>query len=267
MRQGRLFSAVAIFALVAVGCGIFTGPDETGRLSIQRFTASPDQIDNGAKAMLLWSVEGAESVNIDQGIGEVEASGSMQVTPHASTTYTLSAEGGTSSATASVRVVVSGANPSPSPSPSAGPSPSPSPSTTPSPSTSPSPLPSSSPSGDRTCGQQQAALSGCNLTVEWPSAATVGECAQLTRITAIPTCPVQVGMTRTITFDVYAQSGGTLSWRRAAGGSDSVAPASGRLSNGLSTVTTTAVVYDSSLAFEVVNQSGTVIMRFTMSHR
>jgi len=44
MRQGRLFSAVAIFALVAVGCGIFTGPDETGRLSIQRFTASPDQI-------------------------------------------------------------------------------------------------------------------------------------------------------------------------------------------------------------------------------
>ena len=74
-------------------------------------------------------------------------------------------------------------------------------------------------------------------------------------------------MTRTITFDVYAQSSRPLSWRRAAGGSDSVSPASGVLSNGQSTVTTTAIVYDAALTFEVVNQSGAVLMRFTMAHR
>jgi hypothetical protein len=272
MTQGKLFSAVATSALVAVGCGILTGPDDSGRLSIQRFTASPDEINTGAKTVLLWSVDGAEAVNIDQGIGEVEASGSMQVTPQSTTTYTLSAEGGSSSATATVRVVVAGTSPSPSPSPSASPSPSPSPSASPSPSPSatppgPSPLPSASPGGERSCGRPQGALAGCNLSVEWPSSrAASNECAQLTRIVAIPSCPVSVGMTRTITFDVFAQ-GQALSWRRAAGGSDSVFPASGSLVSGQNTVTTTAVVYDSTLVFEVVGAGGEVVMRFTMGHR
>lgn len=268
MTKGHLSSAVAIAGLVAVGCGILTGPDGNGSLSIARFTASPTAIDSGAKAMLLWSVDGAETVSIDQGIGDVETSGSMQVTPRATTTYTLSAAGGTSSATATVVVVVGGSSPSPDPAPSPTPSANPSPS--PSPSTSPSPLPSSTPppTGDRSCGKPQATLDGCRLTVEWPSEGTnPGECAQLTRITAIPSCPVSLGMTRTITFDVFAQSGQALSWRRAAGGSDSVFPASGPLGNGLSTVTTTAVVYDSAVTFEVVNLRGSVLLRFTMGHR
>src|SRR5262245_46224050 len=114
MTKGQLFSAVAAFGLAAVGCGILTGPDDSGKLSIQRFTATPTEIDSGAKAMLLWSVEGAQTVRIDQGIGEVDASGSMQVTPHATTKYTLSAAGGTSSATASVLLVVGGSG-TPSP--------------------------------------------------------------------------------------------------------------------------------------------------------
>jgi hypothetical protein len=270
MTQGRLISAVAACALVAVGCGILTGPDESGRLSIQRFTASPDEIANGGRTTLLWSVDGAESVTIDQGIGEVETNGSMLLTPHSTTTYTLSAVGGTSTATASVRVMVAGSSPSPSPSPGASPSPSPSPSAQPSPSPSPSATPSPSPSQEPAgthCGLPQGTLAGCNLTVAYPTTAP-GECAQLRSISAIPGCPVGVGMTRTITFDVFAQSAGPVTWRRAAGGSDSVIPPSGVVgASGQASSTTTAVVYDNALTFEVVNQSGAVLMRFTMAHR
>ena len=42
----------------------------------------------------------------DHGIGEVEPRGSHQVSPSATTTYTLSASGGTSSATSTVKVIV-----------------------------------------------------------------------------------------------------------------------------------------------------------------
>jgi hypothetical protein len=98
--------------------------------------------------------------------------------------------------------------------------------------------------------------------------ATTGECVQLTRLTAIPGCPVSVGMTRTITFDVTAQSSVPLTWRRAAGGGDAVSPSTGPLlARGQSTVTATAVVFDTALAFEVVDPAGRVMMRFTLQHR
>jgi hypothetical protein len=267
MTQTRFATAVALAGVLMFGCGLLTGPDTGGSLAIERFQITPDRVENGAKATLLWSVEGAQTVSIDQDIGEVDSSGSMQVTPKATTTYTMTATGGTSSATATVVVVVGkpGSSPSPSPSPSSSPSPSPSPSSSPS----PSPSPSAGPVGsEKTCGLPLATVDGCKLMAEWPSALAAGECAQVTRLTAIPTCPVQVGMTRTISFDVTAQSGQALSWRRAAGGGDAVSPASGSLiAKGTSTASTTAVVYDSSLSFEVVDATGRVLMRFTLNHR
>ena len=68
-------------------------------------TASPETIDSGQSSTLSWQTTNATDVSI-QGIGAVQPNGSQQVTPTASTTYTLTAkgEGGTQSATARVTV-------------------------------------------------------------------------------------------------------------------------------------------------------------------
>jgi uncharacterized membrane protein len=56
------------------------------------FRAKPERIQVGEKAVLTWSVEGATSVDIDNGIGGQLASvGKFEVTPVETTTYTLTA--------------------------------------------------------------------------------------------------------------------------------------------------------------------------------
>src|SRR4029079_16696929 len=104
MTHGRRLTAVAWTATLALGCGVLSGPNSPDALSIQRFLATPATVDAGKKVMLLWSVEGAETVTIDHGIGEVDAHGSRQVSPTVSTTYTLSATGADATATSTVRV-------------------------------------------------------------------------------------------------------------------------------------------------------------------
>jgi peptidoglycan-associated lipoprotein len=68
-------------------------------------TASPDTIDKGQSSTLTWQTSNATDVGID-GIGAVQPSGTQQVSPAATTTYTLTAKGpgGTQSATATVTV-------------------------------------------------------------------------------------------------------------------------------------------------------------------
>jgi peptidoglycan-associated lipoprotein len=71
----------------------------------------------GSPSTLRWSVSGASDISIDQGVGSVQASGTRQVYPSSDTTYTLIARGvgGTSSATATVRVTQPAAPPPPPP--------------------------------------------------------------------------------------------------------------------------------------------------------
>ncbi len=63
-------------------------------------------VQAGACTNLTWSTSNATSASIDQGVGSVDASGSRQVCPSSTTTYTLTASGAggtrTSSATVSV---------------------------------------------------------------------------------------------------------------------------------------------------------------------
>ncbi len=59
--------------------------------TISSFTVAPINISQGQTAVLAWSVSDAEQIQIDQGIGPVEASGSMTVGPDKSTKYTLTA--------------------------------------------------------------------------------------------------------------------------------------------------------------------------------
>ena len=58
---------------------------------IGTFNSSPSAINPGGTSNLSWNVTGANSVSIDQGIGLVNASGSMTIEPASSTVYTISA--------------------------------------------------------------------------------------------------------------------------------------------------------------------------------
>jgi len=58
---------------------------------INSFTASPAEISYLESSTLSWSVSNATTVEINQGIGTVESSGSKEVTPAETTVYKLTA--------------------------------------------------------------------------------------------------------------------------------------------------------------------------------
>ena len=70
------------------------------------FEASHSTIETGESVTLSWEVSDATSISINQGIGTVPATGSVVVTPDATTTYVLTATGDRSTATATVTVTV-----------------------------------------------------------------------------------------------------------------------------------------------------------------
>jgi hypothetical protein len=93
---------------------------------IIRFSAAPQNIVAGQPATLFWVVQNAASVSIDNGIGTVSLGGSQDVTPTATTTYTLTATNPAGSVTSQVKINVSPAvkitsfTATPNPSPAAG---------------------------------------------------------------------------------------------------------------------------------------------------
>jgi len=72
-------------------------------------TADPNPIDRGTATVLTWRSTDADRAVIDQGIGEVETEGRLEVRPDATTTYTITATGPGGTAEASVTVEVRGA--------------------------------------------------------------------------------------------------------------------------------------------------------------
>jgi len=79
-----LFSLTVLTAFSGISC-------RQEPPSILFFTATPAEIDSGASSTLKWDVKDAASVTIDQGIGEVAASGSKELSPSKTTAYTLTA--------------------------------------------------------------------------------------------------------------------------------------------------------------------------------
>ena len=76
------------------------------------FTASPRAMLPGGTSTLSWNVTNATSVGINQGVGTVGTTGSTEVSPAATTTYTLTAtgRGGTSNASATLTIATGGLN-------------------------------------------------------------------------------------------------------------------------------------------------------------
>jgi len=81
-----IFSIIIIFPF----CESPESPESQGP-SINYFEAFPSEIDYKESSNLSWSVTGATSVTIDQGIGAVGASGSRDVSPEETKTYHLTA--------------------------------------------------------------------------------------------------------------------------------------------------------------------------------
>jgi uncharacterized cupredoxin-like copper-binding protein len=73
---------------------------------VVRFDATPSTINAGQSSQLTWIVQGASSVSINNGVGNVAATGSTTVTPATTTTYTLTAVGPTGNVTATATVTV-----------------------------------------------------------------------------------------------------------------------------------------------------------------
>src|ERR1700694_1637669 len=75
--------------------------------SITSFSTTSSTIAAGQSATLSWSISGATSVTLDQGIGDVSSLTSKSVSPAQSTTYTLTAKNSGGTTVAQVTVSVS----------------------------------------------------------------------------------------------------------------------------------------------------------------
>ena len=124
MKQLTLRTIALVFALSAI---LFLGachkkqppppppPPPPPAAPTASLTASPDTINKGQSTTLTWQTTNATDTSIDQGVGTVQASGSQQVSPAESTTYTLTAKGEGGSQTATARVTVNAPAPPPPP--------------------------------------------------------------------------------------------------------------------------------------------------------
>src|SRR5260370_8501175 len=74
--------------------------------TISSFTAFPNSIASGGSPTLSWSVSGATSLSLNQGLGDVTSLSSKSVSPVSTTTYTLTATNSFGSVTASATVIV-----------------------------------------------------------------------------------------------------------------------------------------------------------------
>ena len=86
---------------------------------ISAFSATPSTVAAGQSSLLSWTVSGATSLAIDQGVGDVTDRGSASVTPAATTAYTLTASNAAGSVTASVSVTANAEGPADTQPPSA----------------------------------------------------------------------------------------------------------------------------------------------------
>ena len=70
------------------------------------FLADPESIHSGESSVLTWTTTNADSVSIDQGIGDVPENGSVTVSPTETKTYTITATGPGGTVTDNVTVTV-----------------------------------------------------------------------------------------------------------------------------------------------------------------
>ncbi len=112
MPRSRLILVTAAVALLSVAAlAVWSQPSAAKKRSflptIAAFGASPTVIASGGSSTLSWAISGATSVSIDHGVGTVATtSGTRNVSPTASTVYTLTAANSRGSSTSTATVAV-----------------------------------------------------------------------------------------------------------------------------------------------------------------
>ncbi len=101
---------ILVAALVVSSGGAVVGCQPAPPV-VLNFSSSPTQIDAGEPATLTWVVKDATSVSIDQGIGVVANAGNREVSPSATTTYTLVASNSGGAIAESVVITVDATSP------------------------------------------------------------------------------------------------------------------------------------------------------------
>lgn len=263
-------TALVLGAFCLSGCGLIDRLTGSGSdtFAIQQFSLDQKTVASGTPVLLSWDVDGAESVEIDNGIGKVAAKGSRTLRPELTATYTLTARSGTSTASASVLLTVRGSGtdpgfllPTPTPSPTATPK-------APEPGASPSPSPSPG-AADKTvsCGAAARATQGCAVRVT-KGALQSGECLELTGAVFDQPCPVDFAAVRRLTFSVNAntRAASELVWRRARASADVLTPSSGRLAaRGPSTIEVEDLALSQAVVIEIVDGER-VLLTFSLAH-
>jgi len=74
--------------------------------TITSFSSEPSSVEYGESSVLSWSTKNATTISINQGIGTVSATGTEEVSPETTTTYTLTAKNSAGQKTASCEVEV-----------------------------------------------------------------------------------------------------------------------------------------------------------------
>jgi len=115
MKRFVLITLYTLLVLLIISCGGDTGGDAeedssqpTSPPVIQSFTASPTYATVGGTVTFSWSVTGADTISIDQGVGEVSSSGTTGVTMDTIGTinFTLTATNSAGTETAQVSIEV-----------------------------------------------------------------------------------------------------------------------------------------------------------------
>jgi hypothetical protein len=111
LDEVRIFSQ-ALTAAQVEAIYLYKGAGGTDPV-INSFTATPATIDAGASSTLSWTTTGASTVSISPNVGATPTSGSVSVTPAATTTYTLTATDTAGWVTAQTTVTVTPNGPPP----------------------------------------------------------------------------------------------------------------------------------------------------------
>jgi hypothetical protein len=106
------------------------------------------------------------------------------------------------------------------------------------------------------------------VTITKPAALPAGGCIELVDLTIENACPRAEGTSTGLAFKIRAKTTSDLSWRRSPDSFDAVFPSSGSLAGeGTTSVSLTDVVLADRVAFEAIDGSGRVVLRFTVRHR
>ena len=106
-RRLQHFIPLVLLSLLIISCG---ETDTLSKPSIVNFAPSANPVSSGAEVTLSWTVNGATSLSIDNGVGDVTGTSTV-VRPTATTTYTLTATNAAGDTSARTTVTVETAAP------------------------------------------------------------------------------------------------------------------------------------------------------------